>query len=175
MNETKTHVIDGVTYREVERKAEVGEKVIIVAERMLGQDHKGKILTVVAVGGDFVETDGFWEDGSGLNPVQSEYRVLEPVASPSNFGGHGRLEAGQQVQPDMVEKPPHYNAGRFEVIEIIAEVTKGYDDSFVSYNVGNTQKYIARAPYKGKLVEDLKKAKRYLEYAVEHIEKRGVK
>jgi hypothetical protein len=42
---SKTHVIDGVTYVEVERKADLGEKVIIINDEVLPQ-HNGSIGVV---------------------------------------------------------------------------------------------------------------------------------
>lgn len=79
------------------------------------------------------------------------------------------------TEPDAVEHPSHYNQGRFETIEVIEEFTKGYENGFVAHCVGTATKYISRAPYKhddGGL-EDLKKARQYLTFAIEHME-RGV-
>jgi hypothetical protein len=78
---------------------------------------------------------------------------------------------GKATDVDMVNHPNHYTTGKFETIEIIEAVTSGYEDPFVSYNVGNTQKYIARAPFKGKQLEDLKKARKYLDFAIDHLVK----
>jgi hypothetical protein len=71
---------------------------------------------------------------------------------------------------DMVNHPSHYTYGKFEVIEIIEEVTKAYDDAFMGYCIGNAQKYIARAPHKGTKKQDLEKARKYLEFALEYLE-----
>ncbi|MFU8688459.1 DUF3310 domain-containing protein [Rossellomorea sp. FS2] len=77
--------------------------------------------------------------------------------------------------PNMVDSPPHYQNARFETIEVIEEITAGYSDGFVAYNVGNALKYLARAPYKhddGGL-EDCKKAAKYLEFAIKRISEIG--
>ena len=58
---------------------------------------------------------------------------------------------------DPVNHPPHYNAHKYEVIDIIDEFFKD------SYHLGNVFKYMARCKYKGNEVEDLKKARWYLE------------
>lgn len=57
---------------------------------------------------------------------------------------------------DMVNKPPHYRKGGMEVIDII--------ETFVgnNYRLGNVIKYLLRHSYKGKPLEDLKKAQYYL-------------
>lgn len=71
-----------------------------------------------------------------------------------------------------VEHPSHYTNGNIETIEIIEEITKGYDDGFVALCVGNAIKYLARSPFKHDDSSiDLKKASKYLEFALNYIEK----
>lgn len=71
-----------------------------------------------------------------------------------------------------VNHPNHYKQGKFETIEIIEQITKGYKNPYVAYCVGNTVKYVSRAPYKHESpLEDLKKAAKYLEFAIEALEK----
>jgi hypothetical protein len=78
---TKTHVIDGVTYVEVDRKAKVGEKIIIVNEDMADDNYEnGDILTVrerYSLMYDGVYVEGI--DGMGIRDY--EYRTLEPLES----------------------------------------------------------------------------------------------
>ena len=62
---------------------------------------------------------------------------------------------------DMVNHPPHYNQGGMEVIDVI-EAGIG-DQGFVGYLLGNILKYLLRFKHKGKPVEDLKKARWYLD------------
>lgn len=57
---------------------------------------------------------------------------------------------------DFVNNPPHYTTGGIETIDFI-EAKK------LNYNLGNAVKYISRADHKGKRVEDLQKAKWYIE------------
>ena len=64
------------------------------------------------------------------------------------------------MSKDTVNHPSHYNTGRFEVIEVI-------EDWRLSFHLGNTIKYIARADHKGKPVEDLQKARWYLDREIE--------
>ncbi|GGP13524.1 DUF3310 domain-containing protein [Oceanobacillus neutriphilus] len=73
--------------------------------------------------------------------------------------------------PDAVSHPSHYTAGEIEVIDIIAQTVSGYDDPFVAHCVGTATKYLNRAPYKHDTpTEDLKKAKAYLEFAINHLD-----
>jgi hypothetical protein len=57
---------------------------------------------------------------------------------------------------DMVNHPPHYTAGKYEVIDVLEE--------FFPYNplLWQVGKYTMRAGKKGDVVEDLKKAEFYL-------------
>lgn len=82
------------------------------------------------------------------------------------------LEAVKRADPvelDMVQKPPHYNKFTFQPIDIIAEVTNYYEGS-TAFHIGTVLKYLCRAPFKGKLLEDLKKANYYLTRAIEEME-----
>lgn len=67
-------------YLEVERKANVGERVKIIVEKMLDEYRKDEVYTVTELdGSSFVDVDGKWDDGSTLNMTQDEYLVLEPT------------------------------------------------------------------------------------------------
>lgn len=57
---------------------------------------------------------------------------------------------------DNVNSPAHYKVGGIETIDFI-EAKK------LNYNLGNVVKYITRADHKGNRLEDLQKAKWYLE------------
>jgi hypothetical protein len=57
---------------------------------------------------------------------------------------------------DAVNHPPHYKTGGIEVIDFIE--AKGFN-----YRLGNVIKYVSRASHKGNYIQDLEKAKWYLE------------
>lgn len=57
---------------------------------------------------------------------------------------------------DAVNSPKHYKAGGVECIDVIEALGLGY-------RLGNCMKYIWRADSKGKRLEDLKKARWYLD------------
>lgn len=60
-----------------------------------------------------------------------------------------------KAAPDNVNHPAHYKVGGIETIDFI-EAKK------LSYNLGNVVKYITRADHKGNAIEDLQKARWYL-------------
>jgi len=57
---------------------------------------------------------------------------------------------------DVINHPSHYTRGKIEVIDFI-------EDQQLPYHLGNVIKYITRAGYKGDKLEDLKKARWYLD------------
>lgn len=61
---------------------------------------------------------------------------------------------------DNVSHPAHYNVGKIEVIDAI-------EDWGLNFSLGNAVKYIARADHKGKPIEDLGKARWYIEREIE--------
>ena len=70
---------------------------------------------------------------------------------------------------DMVNNPPHYNASSMETIDIIAIMTENLK-GIEAVCVGNMVKYSHRFKYKNG-VEDLKKARWYLDKLIMELEK----
>jgi len=66
---------------------------------------------------------------------------------------------------DMVNHPAHYTVGGIETIDFIEAKQLGY-------HVGNAVKYLSRGAYKGRNVEDLKKAVWYILREIDRIEGR---
>jgi len=80
----------------------------------------------------------------------------------------------KEATVDLVNHPPHYNKGGMEVIEVIELVTGGKrtgDQGFVGYLLGNILKYLLRFEHKGKPIEDLKKARWYLDKLISVVSK----
>jgi hypothetical protein len=67
---------------------------------------------------------------------------------------------------DMVNSPPHYNQTGIECIHAISAAT---GDGYKYYLQGNIMKYLWRFDYKDKPVEDLEKAKWYLDKLIEEV------
>lgn len=74
-------------------------------------------------------------------------------------------EPKSKLEPDMVNHPPHYNMGKFEVIDII--IDKLGNEGAKNYCLGNVLKYTMRHEHKGNPIEDLEKAAWYLNKAIE--------
>jgi len=66
---------------------------------------------------------------------------------------------------ETINHPPHYGgeANPYEAIKIIEAHKLGF-------HLGNAVKYILRADHKGKKVEDLKKARWYLDREISRVE-----
>ena len=61
---------------------------------------------------------------------------------------------------DIINNPAHYTHSSFQTWDVI-------DAWGLGYNLGNVVKYISRADHKGKRLEDLQKAKAYLDREIE--------
>lgn len=71
--------------------------------------------------------------------------------------------------PEKVNHPAHYNAGDIECIDAIRAATMKLD-GFYGFCTGNAIKYLWRWRFKNG-VEDLKKAKWYIDHMIERLEK----
>jgi hypothetical protein len=86
-------------------------------------------------------------------PKKKEVAV-EPVAQTIEETEVKTIELPKQE--DVINHPSHYTRGKIEVIDFI-------EDQQLPYHLGNVIKYIARAGHKGDKLEDLKKARWYLD------------
>jgi hypothetical protein len=102
-------------------------------------------------------------DGSITEKVTYKHPPVrqETVTLGGDFSGVNidLVHTGEQNKPDMVNNPPHYTNGGVETISFIE--AKGLD-----YHLGNVVKYITRAGKKDDELQDLKKARWYLERAI---------
>ena len=78
------------------------------------------------------------------------------------------LATKQTVDEDVVNSPSHYNSGGIECIQAIEASME--PEAFQGYLKGNTLKYIWRMSYKGKTLEDCKKAQWYLNKLISTLE-----
>lgn len=68
-----------------------------------------------------------------------------------------------KVKEDAVNHPKHYTSGKYEVIDVIYDMN-------LPYPLDNVIKYVARHRLKGKPLEDLRKAKFYLDWYINKLE-----
>jgi predicted 2-oxoglutarate/Fe(II)-dependent dioxygenase YbiX len=86
-------------------------------------------------------------------------------SKPFNLNNKEILNGLEKIaRRDAVNHPSHYNSGNIEVIDAI-------EDWGLDFNAGNVVKYVARHQHKANPVEDLKKARWYLDRIIERIEK----
>lgn len=83
-----------------------------------------------------------------------------PVVAPRETKTEPALSAPYVKEAkDMVNKPPHYTDGGMEVIDFI-------EAKRLDYHLGNVVKYITRAGKKDDELQDLQKARWYLDRAI---------
>ena len=69
---------------------------------------------------------------------------------------------------DPIKNPEHYARHRIEPIHLISEWN-------LNFFLGNVVKYVCRCDYKGTPMEDLEKAKNYIEMEIKRRKKSGTK
>jgi len=82
------------------------------------------------------------------------------------INGETTFFKSQRSEYDPVNSPPHYTLG--DGIECIDYIEQNLTPvEFKGYCKGNVIKYVHRESYKGKPLEDMSKAKWYLDRAIE--------
>lgn len=99
-----------------------------------------------------------WYDPFDIERDKPKDTLEEAIQILEGLEGLARREA--------VNHPEHYNKGKIEVIDAI-------EDWGLDFNAGNVVKYIARYRYKSDQIEDLKKARWYLDRLIEGLENVG--
>lgn len=90
--------------------------------------------------------------------IKAEAENTAPVVGTGNEYEQkdGKWQAVEPVKADNVNHPAHYKVGGIETIDFI-------EAKSLSYHLGNAVKYITRADHKGNRLEDLQKARWYLD------------
>jgi hypothetical protein len=107
-----------------------------------------------------------WKERTNIWTLDVEL-LRRIVSSDRESVGDGQITGHTSGDvPDMVEHPPHYKQGGIETIDVIEAWQLGFC-------LGNAIKYISRAGKKdpGAELEDLKKARFYLNREIANIEK----
>lgn len=96
------------------------------------------------------------------------YDVIDDNGIEYNFFKY-RFEVLEDDDEDMVNHPSHYNYKSMECKDIIDIMCEGINEG-QAYKLGCAIKYLYRYPMKGKPIEDLQKAKTYIDMIIEKLE-----
>lgn len=105
-----------------------------------------------------------YEEGKGRVPDCVESQTVQEALENSDGQLWAEVTAAQP-DTDPVNHPQHYTVGKIEVIDAI-------EDWKLGFHLGNVVKYVARAEHKGRVLEDLRKARWYLDRAIQRLEKK---
>ena len=101
-------------------------------------------------------------------PVISKTETTESYITADSvkdlYAGVVATDIKPNCSSNVIDHPSHYNRGKIEVIDFI-------EDQGLSFHLGNVIKYIARAGSKGDKLEDLKKARWYLDRYINEVMK----
>ena len=95
--------------------------------------------------------------------AQEELRMAQANKQSDNVA---EMAKAMGMAVDMVNRPPHYKQTSIECLHAISAAT---DTGFKYYLQGNVMKYLWRFDYKDKPLEDLQKAKWYLDKLIEEV------
>lgn len=124
-----------------------------------------EIIPYIAVNarGDYVVSVD--EEGSPMRVFTRDF--YEEVELPESLRKYEVSTKENDAASDNVQHPSHYTHGKYETIDVIEDVTSGYDDGFMAHCVGTAVKYLYRAPHKHATpLDDLRKARQYVEFAI---------
>lgn len=107
---------------------------------------------------EFIVRNPEWDAAPDPPPV-----VVRPNPAPAACAADA---PAAPARPDMVDRPPHYNAGPVECIDAIAAALG--PEGFAAFLRGQVLKYIWRGPHKGAEAQDYRKARFYLDRLVRH-------
>lgn len=139
-------------------KQAIKEKIMVTSANVIVTDHNnGKPYYEIKyqeVGENTYNVGyGSYEFGNVIGWLKECFEiVMEQPAEPKE-------------EEDVVNEPPHYQHGTYEVIDEMI-IMFGYEKT-INFCELNSWKYRARAPFKGKMEQDMDKANRYLEMAHE--------
>ena len=104
--------------------------------------------------------------------IRADEQIIEGAKFESTLGEIDELEdeldtvfaEPLELPKELVNHPSHYNRGKYEVIDVI-------EDWHLGFNLGNAIKYIGRCGHKDDPVQELEKAKWYIQREIDRIKK----
>ena len=151
-------------------KASNGEELV----RFYGEEARELFSILTGAQGLFLKTKGVTSmEGKRKTSAEKAVEALEDIGFENirndildmNDGEFKKTKDDFKYEKfDPVSGPAHYISGRkYEPRKVIM-------DWDLDFYLGNVVKYISRAGRKGDVIEDLKKAKQYLEWEIEMLE-----
>ena len=106
---------------------------------------------------------------SDSEKITSYYTILKENGVEFTFSSEGGIdyEVIETENIDNVTNPSHYTNGNIETIDYLKDTLS--KEQYEGFCRGNVLKYLSRYPHKNG-VEDLNKAKTYLEWLIESVE-----
>lgn len=101
--------------------------------------------------------------------VDHHWNEMDNYALKTLADAAGIVIGREEIAEDPVNRPSHYTSGGIECIDAIAASMT--PDEYAGFLKGQVVKYIWRYRLKGKPVEDLKKARNYLDRLIQITEK----
>ena len=104
-----------------------------------------------------------WRKGKGLSahyPKKPKAKKPAPNITPIST---------QEIPDDPVNHPNHYTQGGIECIDALNAMVTGYEDPVQACLAWQSVKYVWRHPFKGNPVQDLKKARFYLDRLIKYL------
>lgn len=98
--------------------------------------------------------------------IHGAFKVVDPCTNQNSINKIDKKEIEnpkRYIEDERVNHPEHYTKGGIEVHDFISAWRMNFD-------AGNVIKYVTRAPYKNNKLEDLKKARWYLNKLIEEAE-----
>ena len=102
------------------------------------------------------------------NNINERIQAAQPVDMWGNFGNDS-IDFGVP-KDDRVNSPSHYTSGNREVIDTIEDAVKDAPSTIFGMLQGQVLKYVLRVWLKDNPLEDLKKARWYLDRLIGHLE-----
>ena len=102
------------------------------------------------------------------NNINESIQAAQPVDMWGNFGNDS-IDFGVP-KDDRVNSPSHYTSGKREVIDTIEDAVKDAPSNIFGMLQGQVLKYVLRVWLKDNPLEDLKKARWYLDRLIGHLE-----
>ena len=97
--------------------------------------------------------------------IRTDEQIIEGAKFESTLGQIDELEDEfNENNREMVNHPSHYNQGKYEVIDVI-------EDWNLGFCLGNAIKYIGRCGHKDDPVQELEKAKWYIQREIDRLKK----